>query len=152
MSDNADAVYLEPTQAAGRAFLMRDLPGSVVMLNLLRFRRVADYSATPHLAPDTPISGEEAYRRYIEHTLPHLERSGGELVFLGRGGHFLIGPSDERWDAAMLVRQSSVRAFMEFASNADYLAGIGHRLAALEDSRLLPLVEGDVSATLPAGL
>jgi hypothetical protein len=33
-----------------------------------------------------------------------------------------------------------VASFLEFASNPDYLAGIGHRLAALEDSRLLPLV------------
>jgi hypothetical protein len=30
---------------------------------------------------------------------------------------------------------------MAFASNAEYLAGIGHRTAALEDSRLLPLQE-----------
>lgn len=42
----------------------------------------------------------------------------------------------------MLVRQSSPAVFMAFASNAEYLAGIGHRTAALEDSRLLPLVEG----------
>jgi len=35
----------------------------------------------------------------------------------------------------MLVRQSSVASFLEFASNRDYLSGIGHRLAALEDSR-----------------
>jgi hypothetical protein len=40
----------------------------------------------------------------------------------------------------MLVEQSSVSAFLEFASNREYLAGIGHRTAALEDSRLLPLV------------
>jgi hypothetical protein len=30
---------------------------------------------------------------------------------------------------------------MEFASNTAYLAGMGHRTAALEDSRLLPLEE-----------
>jgi hypothetical protein len=39
------------------------------------------------------------------------------------------------------VEQSSTAAFMAFASNAEYLAGIGHRMAALEDSRLLPLEE-----------
>jgi hypothetical protein len=50
------------------------------------------------------------------------------------------GATEERWDAAMLVEQSSVSAFLEFASNQEYLAGIGHRTAALEDSRLLPLV------------
>ena len=89
-----------------------------------------------------PITGEAAYRLYMEHTMPHLEKSGGKLLFYGRGGGFLIGPPGERWDAAMLVQQSSPAAFMAFASNVDYLAGFGHRTAALEDSRLLPLQEG----------
>jgi uncharacterized protein (DUF1330 family) len=111
------------------------------MLNLLRFRAVADYSATPDLAPPSPITGEAAYRLYMEHTLPHLLKSGGRLLFFGRGGRFLIGPGDERWDAAMLVRQESLAAFMAFASDVRYRAGLGHRTAALEDSRLLPLVE-----------
>jgi hypothetical protein len=133
--------YLEPTQESGRAFFMRGIAGKVVMLNLLRFRPVADYATVPQLAPEEPISGEAAYRLYMRHTMPHLENSGGRLLFYGRGGPFLIGPQDERWDAAMLVEQSSPAAFMAFASNADYLAGIGHRIAALEDSRLLPLEE-----------
>ncbi len=132
--------YLEPTQESGRAFFTRGISGSVVMLNLLRFRPVADYSATPDLAPASPISGETAYRLYMEHTLPHLKQSGGEVLFFGKGGEFLIGPSDERWDAAMLVRQTNVASFLEFASNQEYLSGLGHRLAALEDSRLLPLI------------
>ena len=134
--------YLEPTQESGRAFFNRGIAGPVVMLNLLRFRAMADYSATPELAPQTPISGEAAYRLYMQHTLPHLEKSGGELLFFGKGGQFLIGPTEERWDAAMLVRKASPDAFMAFASNREYMSGIGHRLAALEDSRLLPLVEG----------
>ena len=133
--------YLDPTQDQGRAFFTRGVSGAVVMLNLLRFRDVADYSATSALAPQAPISGEEAYRLYMEHSLPFLRASGGELLFYGRGGDFLIGPTSERWDAAMLVRQSSVASFLAFASNQAYLSGIGHRTAALEDSRLLPLVE-----------
>jgi len=138
--------YLEPTQESGRAFFMRGMTGPVVMLNLLRYRAIADYSATPQLAPAQPISWEAAYRLYMEHTVPHLEKSGGKLLFFGRGGRFLIGPSDERWDAAMLVQQSSPAAFMAFASNPEYLAGIGHRTAALEDSRLLPLQESGWSS------
>ena len=111
------------------------------MLNLLRFRELADYSAMPELAPPKPIRGAEAFQRYIEHTLPYLRESGGDLLFLGNGGAFLIGPSEERWDMAMLVRQQSVESFFAFASHEAYLAGIGHRTAALEDSRLLPLSE-----------
>ena len=133
--------FLSPTQEQGRALFARGIPGSVVMLNLLRFKAVADYSAAPTLAPKSPISGEEAYRLYMEHTLPYLQASGGEVLFYGRGGDFLIGPADERWDAAMLVRQTSLSSFMAFASNQGYLSSIGHRTAALQDSRLLPLVQ-----------
>jgi hypothetical protein len=134
--------YLEPTQESGRQLLLREIKGEVVMLNLLRFRDKADYSATPELEPEKPISGAEAYDLYMEHTLPHLHESGGELEFVGEGGAFLIGPPDERWDAVLLVRHRSVQTFMSFAQNEVYLAGMGHRLAAILDSRLLPLVPG----------
>ena len=135
--------YLEPTAEAGREFILRGISGRIIMLNLLRFRALADYSATPELAPEQPISGEAAYELYMRHTMPYLEESGGRLLFYGRGGHFLIGPSSERWDVAMLVEQSSPEAFMAFASHVEYLAGLGHRTAALEDSRLLPLENCD---------
>jgi hypothetical protein len=144
MPDDMSARYLDVTEEAGRAFFMRRISGSVVMLNLLRFRAQADYSATPHLAPPQPIDGAAAYQRYIEHTLPLLRKSGGDIVFLGRGGPLLIGPPGERWDVALLVRQRSVSDFVAFASSQDYLAGIGHRTAALEDSRLLPLVQAEL--------
>ncbi len=133
--------YLEPTQEAGRALFSRGIPGAVVMLNLLRLRSVADYAANPELAPAQPISGAEAYDRYIAHTLPFLAESGGALLFLGEGGPFLIGPTGERWDRALLVKQSSVQSFMAFAAHDGYLAGLGHRTAAVEDSRLLPLIQ-----------
>jgi len=111
------------------------------MLNLLRFRAVADYSASPKLAPPEPVSGAVAFERYIAHTLPYLRASGGDVLFLGTGDRFLIGPDDERWDMAMLVRQHSIEAFLAFAANDAYLAGLGHRTAAVEDSRLLSVAE-----------
>ena len=133
--------YLEPTQESGRALFMRGIAGPVVMLNLIRLRETADYSASPELAPPAPITGAEAFDRYIAHTMPYLKESGGELLLLGRGGAFFIGPTDERWDIAMVVRQTSIQSFIAFASHAEYLKGLGHRTAAIEDSRLLPLEE-----------
>lgn len=133
--------YLEPTQKSGAALFSRKIEGSVVMLNLLRFRAVADYAKTPDLAPESSISGREAFQKYIDHTLPFLSASGGEIVFMGNGGSFLIGPEAERWDMVLLVRQKSLQSFLQFASNEEYLKGMGHRTAALEDARLLPVVE-----------
>lgn len=140
---NMKDTFLLPTQEAGAAFFQRDLSGEIVMLNLLRFREEADYSASPHLAPDQPISGREAYRRYMAHTRPLLEASGGIVDFMGEGGPFLIGPQDEAWDLVLLVRHKSREVFMAFAQDEAYLAGAGHRTAALADSRLLPIVAHD---------
>lgn len=133
--------FLEPTRESGATLFRRNIPGAVVMLNMLCFKETADYSATPELKPEKPITGREAFQRYIDHTMPFLKESGGELLLLGSGGQFLIGPEDEQWDVVMLVKQTSLATFMAFASNADYLAGIGHRAAAIIDSRLLPIVE-----------
>ncbi|QEL21225.1 DUF1330 domain-containing protein [Bosea sp. F3-2] len=133
--------YLAPSWESGRDLFRRNTTGEVVMLNLLRLREIADYSATPELDPDQPINGAEAFDRYVAHTLPYLESSGGSLLFIGEGGPFFIGPEAERWDRAMLIRQSSVQNFLAFASHEGYLAGYGHRLAAVEDSRLLPLIQ-----------
>ena len=131
--------YLAPTQELGRRFVMRALAGNVVMLNLIRLRAVADYSGFPEIAPESPVSGREAYDRYIALTLPFLEKSGGSLDLLAEGGSWLIGPEDERWDLALLVRQKDMATFFAFEQDADYMKILGHRTAAVEDSRLLPL-------------
>lgn len=130
---------LAPTMEAGRDFVMRGIAGEVVMLNMLRLRETADYSGVPHLAPAAPISGRDAYDRYMAHTLPFLEASGGRLDVIAEGGRFLIGPADERWDLVLLVRQKDTQTFLAFEQDEAYLASIGHRTAAIEDSRLLPL-------------
>ena len=134
-------MYLDASQDNGRTFIQRGIPGPVTMLNLLRFRDTADYSANPGLAPDRPITGREAYDRYMEHTLPFLTQAGGEVLYTGEGGHLLIGPEETRWDLVLLVRHASVEAFLSMATNEAYLTGVGHRAAALEASRLLPLTD-----------
>tara|TARA_R110000824_G_scaffold38856_1_gene118224 strand:- start:706 stop:1134 length:429 start_codon:yes stop_codon:yes gene_type:complete len=136
-----DSVYLDVSQENGRDFMTRAISGPITMLNLLRFKPVADYSMSPELKPAGDCTGKEAFDRYIQHTLPFLDKSGGELLFYGEGGQWLIGPSGDGWDAAMLVRQASVEAFMAWNADSAYLAGIGHRTAALSDSRILPLIE-----------
>jgi uncharacterized protein (DUF1330 family) len=140
MNPPARRTYLEPTEGAGRAFFSRPIVGSIVMLNLMRFHDTADYRGAPHLAPTAPISGQAAYQLYVDQTLPLLQRTGGELLFYGSADAFLIGPADERWDAAMLVRQNSLADFLAFASDRGYQSILAHRTAALEDSRLLPLL------------
>lgn len=131
--------YLSPTDATARALIARGMDSPAVMLNLLKFREIADYSHAPELAPDAPISGEEAYALYAAAIAPLLAASGGEVLFSGTGGAWFIGPQGEGWDRVLLVRQASVAAFLAFAGDPDAQEAGKHRTAALADSRLLPL-------------
>ena len=84
--------HIEPTQRTGMRFIQRGIEGSIVMLNLMHFREVADYIAHPELSPKDSLSGAEAFKRYIEHPLPFLCKSGGEVMFLGNAVSFLSDP------------------------------------------------------------
>lgn len=132
--------FIEPTQENGAAMVARGIEGPVEMLNLLRFREVADYSRSPELAPDEPISGEAAYARYSEVTLPHVHAAGATVTTVSDGAGPLIGPPDERWDRVLIVRYPDLETFLSMTTIEEYMRTVGHRTAALEDSRLYPLV------------
>lgn len=136
--------YLEATPEAGKAFYQKfHRKGRIVMLNLLRFKEVADYAGKQALKPAEEISGEEAYGLYMKHTLPLLKEAGSRVIYYGKSLDFLIGPNDEKWGAVLLVEHESVEKFIAFSQSPDYLKTAGHRTAALEDSRLLPSAEAD---------
>ena len=131
--------YIKANQEAAKRFFTSEASRPVTMLNLLRFRKTADYSKHPELAPDHDISGQEAYQKYIQSALPLLLKVGSRLIYSGNTAEFLIGPSEEKWDLVLLVEHPNRAIFMSFATDEEYLKIEGHRTAALEDSRLLPI-------------
>ncbi|MBX7502678.1 DUF1330 domain-containing protein [Qipengyuania sp. YG27] len=138
--------YLDVSPQAGARFFGTPGDGPVVMLNLLRFRARADYAHAPDLEPQGGASGAEAYARYMAELDPLLVASGGEVLFAGKADAFLIGPEDESWDFAMLVKQASKASFLAFASDPAAQRITQHRTAAVCDSRLLPLWPGAAPA------
>ncbi len=132
-------MFLTPTPEAIADLAERGITGTVTMLNLLRFRDIADYTDFPELAPSEPISGRHAYGIYSAHTMPLLTEVGGKPIFAGEGGALLIGPSDANWDRVLLVQYPNLAAFLAMTQSSQYRAGAGHRTAALADSRLLPI-------------
>ncbi|WP_299675242.1 DUF1330 domain-containing protein [uncultured Tenacibaculum sp.] len=132
--------YVEVTQESGKEFFKNyQSKGRIVMLNLLKFKDVADYTDLETIKPDKEISGKEAYELYMTHTLPCIKKYGSEVLFKGNSGDFVIGPTEENWDYVLLVAHESVETFMKFAQDKEYLKTAGHRKAALLDSRLLPI-------------
>ncbi len=132
--------YLDVSPQAGARYFSTPDPAPVVMLNLLRFRETAVFPEGKD--PGVPMTGREAYRKYMEFTAPFVKASGGEVLFSGKADHFLIGPDTESWDMVLLVRHRSKAVFLEFAQHEGYLKTAFYRNAALADSRLLPMSPG----------
>ena len=130
-------VHPEAAALTALAGLADDAP--VVMLNLLRFRAVANY---PDGSGHAPCSGREAYARYGAAVRQHLAAAGGKPIWRGATQLTLIGPADEGWDEVLLVHYPSRAAFLRMVSDRDYVAASVHRTAALSDSRLIAMRAG----------
>ena len=134
--------HLHATPESGKIFHQNFVgKGKVVMLNLLKFRERADYSASPELDPGTETTGQLAYQTYMKAVLPLIRSVEAKTRFYGTAGAFLIGPEAENWDAVLMVEYPSAERFLEFAQSDAYQKVAGHRTAALADSRLLPMHE-----------
>jgi uncharacterized protein (DUF1330 family) len=111
------ATHIRPKREQIAALRERNLPGPVLMLNLLRF------------APD---GGAEAYRRYGGAAAPVLEKSGARVRYLGQVMGTVI--AGETWDEVILVEYPTVQAFLDMSMAPDCPAEL--RAGALADSRL----------------
>lgn len=134
--------HIDPTREQFDAFkdLPRDTP--ILMLNLIRYRDVADYGDG-----SDDVSGAEAYRRYGKESGPIFARVGGSIVWRGRPEIVLTGPTDEVWDAAFIARYPHAGAFFEMVTDADYREAVKHRTAAVATSRLIRMAEFDGDST-----
>ena len=123
----------------------------ILMLNLLKFRTSAVYPDAS--ATDLSLtSGKETYlARYIPifTTIAATVDESIKPFWIGATMGQLIGANDvregakrEEWDFAALVRYPSFEAFRQITASERYIKeALPHRLASLEDWRLIVTVE-----------
>lgn len=116
---------IDPTGPDLKAFVEADPDGAVVMLNLLRF---------------VP-GGESGYDDYLRHFGPTSAAHGAEVVYYGRGDTALVAEDGQAWDAVLLVRYPSRRAFSEMVRDPAYQTGSRLRSDVLVEAVLQPTVE-----------
>lgn len=114
---------VDPTGADLKRFLADDDGGEFVMLNLVRFAE----------------GGEPSYLAYVEAIQPFLRAAGAEVVHAGRTGTALVAPDTHDWDAVLLVRYPSRRAFSEMVADPGYQEITHLRTEALDAAVLQPL-------------
>jgi uncharacterized protein (DUF1330 family) len=126
-------IYPAPEQIQTLLRGSQDSP--VVMVNLLTFKSRAD-------APDTGLSGADAYQLYGSAMRKIIESHGARILFSGRVDSTVIGETDCGFHAVALVEYPSRKKFVEIAQSAE-VAGIGvHRAAGLASQWLIATTQG----------
>lgn len=128
--------HIDPDRAQFDAFKALDRETPLNMLNLVRFKDLANYPGDHELARDG-LTGAEAYALYGKHSAPVLKKVGGSILWRGAFEATLIGPLDEAWDAMFIAAYPNAHAFLAMIADPDYQRAVVHRQAAVKTSRLI---------------
>lgn len=135
--------YIDPSPENFKAFkdLPRDEP--IHMLNLLRYRDLAEYPQG-HEHHGNGWTGRRAYQEYGATSGPIFRRVGGSIVWRGSFQTMVTGPGDKDWHDGFVAQYPNSAAFFEMIKDPDYQLAVVNRTAALVDSRLMRFSPGDV--------
>jgi hypothetical protein len=128
--------YIDPSRENWQRFkdLPRDRP--IHMLNLIKFRELADYP-DGHPNHGQGLTGREAYAIYAERFQELVADDGAAMVWEGPLECVVTGPEGE-WDEAFVMGYPNSGVFMAMVKNERYVAeALPHRTAAVTDSRLI---------------
>jgi uncharacterized protein (DUF1330 family) len=115
---------IDPTGRDMKAFLAEAPDEPITMLNLLRF----------------VDGGAERYAEYLAHFRRASARFGAEVVYYGHGRAPVVAEAGQAWDAVLLVRYPSRKAFSDMVRDPEYQAGTHLRSESLVEAVLQPTV------------
>ena len=116
-----------PNEAQLRGFMEPGHDGPIYMLNLLKFKELAEYPD----GRETTLTGAEAYNIYGAEVVAHLAKVGGAPVFSAQVERLMLGEVEELWDTVAIAKYPSRQAMMEMMMSAEYQASAVHRSAGL---------------------
>lgn len=128
--------YVDPSRENWQRFkdLPRDRP--IQMLNLIKFRDLADYPEG-HPLHGQGLTGREAYAIYKEGFQRVVAGDGAAMIWEADLECTVTGPDGE-WDEAFVMGYPNSALFMAMVKNEEYVRDVvPHRTAAVADSRLL---------------
>ncbi|HMU27908.1 MAG TPA: DUF1330 domain-containing protein [Solirubrobacterales bacterium] len=121
---------IDPTPEQFKALVESDDDSPIVMVNLIRFKDQAT-------GIDEGRTGAEAYATYGQNIARYLAEVGGEVLIATASVESIIGPEQAEWDAVLLVRYPSRKAFIQMITNPGYQKEHEHRAAGVEEARLI---------------
>ena len=121
-----------------------DEDGPVWMVNLMKYREVAQYED----GRESTLSGKEADDEYAP--LESLAAVGAQPVFFGDVDQQLLGDAPV-WDRIGVVRYPTRRSFIEMQSRPEFQTSHAHKDAGMEQTIVMGCQPMDFP-TMPAGI
>lgn len=127
-----------PTIAQWQQILELPEEDPVTLINFFKLAERANYG--DESAPfDKNVSGEVAFGRYAEVSIPTMERMGGRFLHVGPFAGMFLG-ADEDWDIIAIGQYPNLAALTGLYSDAGYRAAFRHRSAACAAQKVLVAV------------
>lgn len=134
----------EPTETQLQEFRSADQDTPITMINLLKFREIANYEGGDDSSAEQ-VSGRQAYQRYANVALSKIRQNGGSIEYLAPSEQCFVGDQDDDWDQVVIVRYPSRAAYLLGFDSPEYQAAIVHRIAGLEKRMLLQCLVNQIS-------
>ncbi len=121
--DGGDA----PTKEQWLRVVEREPARSLALVNFFKFNKVADYRS----ANAEAVSGDVAFQRYADVSIPSMQKAGGEFLLVAPFAGSLLG-EDQDWDLVAIGKYPNLQAFLDLYLNPEYVDAFVHRTAAVE--------------------
>ncbi|MBL4906965.1 MAG: DUF1330 domain-containing protein [Sneathiella sp.] len=128
--DGADGS--SPTKAQWLHLMERPAEAPVTFVNFFKMRAEAIYADEI----ESPRSGEEAFAKYADVSVPNLEKVGGKFLLLAPFEANFLG-TEEDWDLVVVASYPNGAAALDLYENADYRKAFKHRRAACLNQKVL---------------
>lgn len=129
--DDIVAAYGEganhPSRAQWKTLLDGDMQQALTVVNFFKLRARADASLI-----DEPLSGQEAFAKYAETSVPKVAEVGGYFVLRGAVTGDFIGEGLEQWQVIAIGQYPRRQNFIELLLDPDYQRAFRYRQAAVE--------------------
>jgi len=116
-----------PNEAQLRGFMEPGHDGPIYMLNLLKFKELAEYPE----GREASLTGAEAHNIDGAEVVAHRAKVGGAPVFSAQVERLMLGEVEALWDTVAIAMYPSRQAMMEMMMSAEYQASAVHRSAGL---------------------
>ncbi len=128
-----------PTSAQWASILRLPEDKPVTLINFFKLSPRANYPV--HTSGfDTNVTGEEAFNRYAEVSVPTMDRVGGKFHHVGPFSGIFIG-KDEDWDVIAIGAYPDLHSLISLYSDEGYRAAFVNRTAACERQKVIVAAE-----------